>query len=204
MNKNTRTAVAAILAADGTITKADADAALKQLEGKADTPPPEARVIRTKDACRLIGVHKKTLRNWADAGLLVPCYGANPRQRIGYTADSVHAILEGRSRKQRTSVPPIINAILTGDLPPILNAKEELAKAEKDAKELERFFSDDENGITLDRNRYFIAWNRIQTKGRLLEWVLHLCGKEWMDTDKIAYFIVTVSRHFGWNPYAED
>ena len=97
MTGNTRTALAAILAADGTITRADADAVLKRLDGKADAPPPEARVIRTKDACRLIGVHKKTLRKWADAGLLVPCYGANPRQRIGYTSDSVNALLAGRA-----------------------------------------------------------------------------------------------------------
>ena len=34
MTGNTRTALAAILAADGTITKADADAVLKRLEGK--------------------------------------------------------------------------------------------------------------------------------------------------------------------------
>ena len=96
MTGNTRTALAAILAADVTITKADADAVLKRLDGKADTPQPEARVIRTKDACRLIGVHKKTLREWSARGLLVPCYGANPNHRIGYTADSVRAILEGR------------------------------------------------------------------------------------------------------------
>ena len=97
MTGNTRTALAAILAADLTITKTDADAVLRRLDGKADTPPPEARVIRTKDACRLIGVHKKTLRNWADTGLLVPCYGANQNQRIGYTSDSVNALLAGRA-----------------------------------------------------------------------------------------------------------
>ena len=97
MTKATRTAIAAILSADLTITKADADAGLKRLAGKADTPPPEARVIRTKDACRLIGCHKKTLRNWAAAGLLVPCYGANQKQRIGYTSESVQAILAGRT-----------------------------------------------------------------------------------------------------------
>lgn len=118
MTGNTRTALAAILAADGTITKADADAVLKQLDGKADAPQPEARVIRTKEACRLIGVHKKTLRSWADAGLLVPCYGANPRQRIGYTSDSVNALLAGRkaakpileSLKAPAAVPPTASA----------------------------------------------------------------------------------------------
>lgn len=99
MTKNTRTALAAILAADATIPAQLAERALKLLDGKADTPPPEPRVIRTPEACRLVGVHKKTLRNWADAGLLVPCYGANPKQRIGYTAASVHAILAGRSAK---------------------------------------------------------------------------------------------------------
>ena len=88
-------------------------------------------------------------------------------------------------------------------LPPLLDAADELVKVKEDEKKLKRFFSDDENGITLDNGNYFIAWNRIRTKGQLLNWVLHLCEKEWMDSDKIACFIVTVSRHFGRDPYAE-
>lgn len=88
MTGTTRTILAAALAADKTITKSDADAVLKRLD--------EPRVIRTREACRLLGVSSWTLRNWARAKLLVPCYGANPNQRIGYTAESVRAVLAGR------------------------------------------------------------------------------------------------------------
>lgn len=89
MTENTRTILAAALAADKTIAKSDADAVLERLD--------ESRVIRTREARRLFGVSARTLRNWADAGMLVPVRGANPNQRIGYTAESVRALLAGRT-----------------------------------------------------------------------------------------------------------
>ncbi len=112
MTSNTKTALTAILAADGSIpaelagfalkmlgtggaiTKEDADAVLKRLEGREDGIE---RVVRTKEARRLFGVDVKTLRNWAQRGRLVPVYGGNAKFRIGYTAESVRALLAGRS-----------------------------------------------------------------------------------------------------------
>ena len=87
-------ALVAVCAADATITKADADAAKKRLAGAAGEP--QTRMIRTKEACRLLGVGVKTLRAWAARGRLVPCYGGNENFRVGYTAESVRAILAGR------------------------------------------------------------------------------------------------------------
>lgn len=95
MNANTRTALAAILAGDATITKEDAAAVLKRLDGTERAPA--RRVIRTKEACALLGVGVKTLRAWAARGRIVPVYGGNENFRIGYTEDSVRAILEGRA-----------------------------------------------------------------------------------------------------------
>lgn len=89
MTENTRTILAAALAADKTIAKSDADAILERFD--------ESRVIRTREACRVFGVTARTLRNWADAGMLVPVRGANPNQRIGYTAESVRLLLAGRT-----------------------------------------------------------------------------------------------------------
>lgn len=96
MTETTSKVLTAILAADSTIPRQRADAAMRTLRGEADAQQPEPRVVRTPEASRILGVHKKTLRAWADRGVLTPCFGANPRQRIGYTADSVRAILAGR------------------------------------------------------------------------------------------------------------
>lgn len=97
MTKNTRIAIVAILAADETITPADAAAALKVLDGKGSPAVAVGAVIRTPEAARLLGgVTTKTLRDWAAAGRLVPVYGSNTR-RIGYTAESVRALINGRN-----------------------------------------------------------------------------------------------------------
>ena len=99
MTKNTRTILAATFAADGTITQEQADAALKVLEGRAG-PVEVGAVVRTSEAARLLGgVTTKTLRLWAKRGRLVPVYGSNTR-RIGYTAASVRALIEGRAGRK--------------------------------------------------------------------------------------------------------
>ena len=112
MTANTKTALTAILAADATIrpelagftlkllgmggalSPEDSAAILKRMQGKGDEIE---RVVRTKEACRILGVGVKSLRNWAKRGRLVPVYGGNERFRIGYTADSVRALVEGRA-----------------------------------------------------------------------------------------------------------
>ena len=105
MTKNTQTTLAAILAAaaNGTIDQTRLDAALAVMEGRAEAVAAKpnrdelGRVVRTPEAQKILGgVTSKTLRVWAARGRLVPVYGAGAR-RIGYTADSVRAILAGRS-----------------------------------------------------------------------------------------------------------
>ena len=99
MTKNTRTALTAILAADATIPQEQADAALKVLEGRAG-PVEVGAVVRTSEAARLLGgVTTKTLRAWAARGRLVPVYGSEGR-RIGYTAESVKALIDGRAGRK--------------------------------------------------------------------------------------------------------
>ena len=97
MQNSTRTALAAIIAADATIPKETAESALKLLDGGNDGPAPLGRVVRTAEACKLFGVTTKSLRLWALAGRLVPVYGGQNRRRVGYTEESVRAILAGRN-----------------------------------------------------------------------------------------------------------
>ena len=100
MTKNTRTALTAILAADGTITQEQTNAALKVLEGKGDPAGEVGAVVRTREAARLLGgVTTKTLRLWAKSGRIVPVYGSD-KCRIGYTAASVRALIEGRAGRK--------------------------------------------------------------------------------------------------------
>ena len=105
MKDNARAILAAAITAacsvDGTI-EARADAALAVLEGKAEVIAADAnrdelgRVVRTVEARKILGgVTSKTLRDWCARGRLVPVYGSNTR-RIGYTAESVRALIEGR------------------------------------------------------------------------------------------------------------
>lgn len=96
MTKNTRTVLEAVFAADGTITQEQADAALKVLDGKTIPATEVGGVIRPKEACRIFGgVSPRTLRDWADAGRLQGVYSGG--HRIGYTAESVRALVEGRA-----------------------------------------------------------------------------------------------------------
>ena len=96
MLKPTETALRAMMGTDASITKEQADNAIKALSGKTD-PAPIGRLFKTTETARLCGVTTKTLRSWARAGLLVPVYGSGRKQRVGYTEASVRAFLEGRS-----------------------------------------------------------------------------------------------------------
>ncbi|MBR1836255.1 MAG: MerR family transcriptional regulator [Kiritimatiellae bacterium] len=99
MTKNTRTALTAILAGDATIPQEIAAEAMKVLDGRTNIAFETGRVVRTDETARLLGgVTTKTLREWAKRGRLSPVYGSEGR-RIGYTADSVRALIEGRAGK---------------------------------------------------------------------------------------------------------
>jgi hypothetical protein len=95
MNATTRAAVSAILAADASIPKSDADRALAILDGQPSGPAPLGRVVRVPEACRLFGVTSKTLRLWMLGGRLVPVYGGQTRRKVGFTEESVRALLGG-------------------------------------------------------------------------------------------------------------
>ncbi len=99
MQATTKTAISALLAADGTVDKKAAKHALAILDG-GDTPRPMGRILRTTEAARLCGVTTKTLRAWAKAGALVPVYAGDNKLRTGYTEESVRAVLSGNGMRK--------------------------------------------------------------------------------------------------------
>ncbi|MBQ7252149.1 MAG: helix-turn-helix domain-containing protein [Kiritimatiellae bacterium] len=98
MLAQTKTAIAALLAADGSIPKETQTRALALLGG-AEVPRPLGRVIRYAEAARLLGVTRKTLREWAKAGALEGVYRAGSNVRAGFTEASVRALVEGRGNR---------------------------------------------------------------------------------------------------------
>jgi len=97
MKPTTKTALAALCAADDTISEERAKAALRLLDGD-ETARPFQRVIRTTEVARLFGVTTKTLREWAKAGALVSVYAGKNKLRTGYTEASVRALLAGQAK----------------------------------------------------------------------------------------------------------
>ena len=95
MQTTTKTALTAILAADASIPKEAAQRALSILAGN-EAPRPVGRVLRTTEVAKLFNVTTKTLRLWAENGILVPVFGPGRKLRTGYTEESVRAVIEGR------------------------------------------------------------------------------------------------------------
>ena len=95
MLPQTKTALAAIIAADPSIPPGASTTALRLLEGRDSYTTPLGRVIRPSEASRLLGVTPRTLRLWALRGALVPVYGGQKKRRTGYTESSIRAILAG-------------------------------------------------------------------------------------------------------------
>ena len=100
MTPATKTAVAAILKADPTITTEQVQAALEAASGTT-TPNailPLARAVRPKDAAAALGVCPRTLRRYANAGLLKPVFRGTGKNRraVAYTADSINAFVNGK------------------------------------------------------------------------------------------------------------
>lgn len=96
MQSTTQAAIAALLAADATVPKDTADAALRLLNGEESRPV--GRLLKTKDVARVLNVTTKTLRAWAEAGALVPVYAPGRKLRAGYTEASVRAFIEGERK----------------------------------------------------------------------------------------------------------
>lgn len=49
------------------------------------------------------------------------------------------------------------------------------------------------------RPKYDIALDRLETPTQLLGWVHHLADKNWMDLQRMQYFVEQISRMRGWD-----
>lgn len=54
------------------------------------------------------------------------------------------------------------------------------------------------SGIEFDGHGYFIEWDRLDSREKLLEWIHHLSEKTWVDSRMIGDLIERVHEHFGW------
>ena len=101
MLKSTRNAIKAICGADPSVTTAQVQAALAELEGEGilevlETKPIERAYNRAQVAA-LLGVSVKTVGSYVRRGLLTKILpGANGQRATGYTGESVRKLLEGR------------------------------------------------------------------------------------------------------------
>ena len=101
MLKSTRDAIKAICNADPSVTAAQVQAALSELEGEGvrqvlDGKPIERAYNRSQIAA-LLGVSVKTVGDYVRRGLLTKILpGANGERATGYTGESVRKLLEGR------------------------------------------------------------------------------------------------------------
>ena len=55
--------------------------------------------------------------------------------------------------------------------------------------------------LTWGGYEYDIEWDRIDSPGKLLGWIHHLCEKNWMDTYRMFLLIEHVGRHCGFKPW---
>lgn len=101
MLKSTKEAVRAVCATDPSITAAQINAALAELDGEGirevtGTPPP--RSYSGEQVAALLGVTRKCVTHYARRGLLVPIYsGAQSKRATRYTGESVAAFLNGKA-----------------------------------------------------------------------------------------------------------
>ena len=54
------------------------------------------------------------------------------------------------------------------------------------------------NGDYSAKVHYDIELDRIDSKGKLLNWVLHLTDKDWMTNEIMSEIILAVDEHCGW------
>lgn len=100
--KSTREAIRAICATDPSISAAQINAALAELDGEGirevtGTPPP--RSYSGEQVAALLGVSRKCVTNYARRGLLVPIYsGEQSKRATRYTGASVALLLDGKAK----------------------------------------------------------------------------------------------------------
>ena len=106
MLDTTRTAAAAIFAADPTMTDAERKARLAPDFAPTNTEPYD-EILSPATAARILGGRERhTLAGWARRGLLVAVRTGKTGNRItGYTASSVRALLAGKTRAEAKPAP---------------------------------------------------------------------------------------------------
>ena len=96
MLETTRTAVAAILAADPTVTDEERKARLAP-NVTSTNPEPLEPILSPVETGKLFGKDRHTLANWEKRGLLRAVRtGKGGRRITGYTGESVRALLAGK------------------------------------------------------------------------------------------------------------
>ena len=97
--EHTRKAVEAILAADPSITRGQAKAALDALTGRTAAglavDAPTDRSLTRRQAAEILGVKPHTVSDYARKGLIKAFrFGEKGKLASGYSAESVRALLE--------------------------------------------------------------------------------------------------------------
>lgn len=85
---------------------------------------------------------------------------------------------------------------------PKITTMDELAKeAEATEEILKQKVKVEHDGIFFPERDYWIELDRIQDQGDLLQWVLHLSEKVWVDTRMLARFVKLVCERKRWRIY---
>ena len=104
MMEHTKKAVEAIIAADPSITREQAKAALAALDGRTAAgiavDAPTDRALTRRQAAEILGCKPHTVSDYARRGLIKAFrFGEKGKQASGYSAESVRALLERRHGK---------------------------------------------------------------------------------------------------------
>lgn len=94
MTKQTEQSIRSILALDDEIDKSRIDRAITIMKGEAERPSDLCRVVRYKEAMRLLGVKRSTVQSYIRRGYLTRVLTGS--RAIGVTSDSLDEFLRPR------------------------------------------------------------------------------------------------------------
>lgn len=94
MTKQTEQSIRSILALDNEIDKSRIDRAITIMKGEAERPSDLCRVVRYKEAMRLLGVKRSTVQSYIRRGYLTRVLTGS--RAIGVTSDSLDEFLRPR------------------------------------------------------------------------------------------------------------
>lgn len=99
MTDATEKAIAALCAADTSITEADATRAIAILRGDAAARhTPDNRPMTRREVADLCGVSLNTVSNWGMSGAIRRCALPGHKKAFGYVREDVLAMLDGQRR----------------------------------------------------------------------------------------------------------